>query len=61
MAFHFSFFLWTKLGLFLMLPLAFVFFSLVTHICFSLLENDLLPRQEFEAPAQASAHRISTS
>ena len=33
--FLFPFFLGTKLGLFLLFPLAFVFASLVTHICFS--------------------------
>ena len=31
----FPFFLGSKLGLFLLFPLAFVFTSLVTHICFS--------------------------
>jgi len=36
-----SFFLWIKLGLFLLFPFAFILFSLITHICFSLLENDL--------------------
>ena len=40
-SFQFSFFLWIKLGLFLMFPFAFIFFSLITHIYFSLLENDL--------------------
>ncbi len=38
--FYFSFFLWINVGLFLLFPFAFIFFSLVTHICFSLLEND---------------------
>ncbi len=37
--FLFSFFLWIKLGLFLMFLLTFVFFSLITHICFSLFES----------------------
>ena len=36
-----SFFLWIKLGLFLLFPSAFILFSLITHICFSLHENDL--------------------
>ena len=36
--FLFSFFLWIQLGLFLLFLLAFVFFSLVTHNCFSLFE-----------------------
>ena len=39
--FQFSFFLWTKLGLFLVFPFAFIPFSLITHICFSSLKNDL--------------------
>jgi len=39
--FQSSFFLWIKLGLFLLFPSAFILFSLITHICFSLLENDL--------------------
>ena len=38
--FHFSFFLWTKLSLFLLFPFAFVFTSLITHICFSVVENE---------------------
>ena len=40
-SFQSSFFLWIKLGLFLLFPFAFILFSLITHICFSLLENDL--------------------
>jgi len=39
--FQSSFFLWSKLGLFLLFPFAFILFSLITHICFYLLENDL--------------------
>ncbi len=39
--FQFSFFLCTKLGLFLVFPFAFIPFSLITHICFSSLKNDL--------------------
>ena len=39
--FRFSFVLWSKLSLFLLLSSAFIFFSLITHACFSLLENDL--------------------
>ena len=39
--FQFSFFLWTKLGLFLVFPFAFIPFSLITHIRFSSLKNDL--------------------
>ncbi len=38
--FQFSFCLWIKLSLFLLFPFAFVSFSLVTHIRFSLPEND---------------------
>ena len=37
--FQFSLFLWTKLGLFLLFPFAFIFTSLITHICFSWIEN----------------------
>ena len=37
--FLFSLFLWTTLGLLLLFPLAFVFFSLITHICFSLFKS----------------------
>ncbi len=29
------------LALFLLFPFAYILFSLITHICFSLLENDL--------------------
>ena len=36
--FHFSLFLRSKLGLFMLFSFAFIFFSLITHICFSLLE-----------------------
>ena len=39
--FQFSFFLWIKLGLFLLFPFAFVFFPLITHIRFSLFESEL--------------------
>ncbi len=39
--FRFSFFFWIKLGLFLLFPFAFVFFPLITHIYFSLFENEL--------------------
>ncbi len=38
--FQFPFFLWTKLGLLLFFPPAFIFASLITHICFSVIEND---------------------
>ena len=40
-SFQFPLFLWTKLGLFALFSFAFIFFSFITHICFSLLENDL--------------------
>ena len=45
--FQFSFFLCAELGLFLLFPFAFIFTSLVTHICFSVLENECSspPRQ----------------
>jgi len=39
-SFQFSFFLWTTLGLFLLFPSAFIFTSLITHICFSVIENE---------------------
>ena len=39
--FQSSFFLRIKHGLFLLFSFAFIFFSLIAHICFSLLENDL--------------------
>ena len=34
-SFQLPFFLWTKLGLFLVFPFAFVFFSFISHICSS--------------------------
>ena len=40
-SFQFPLFLWTKLGLFALFSFAFIFFSLITHICASLIENDL--------------------
>jgi hypothetical protein len=39
--FQFSFFLWIKVGLFLLVPFAFVFFPFITHICLSLFESEL--------------------
>ncbi len=39
-SFQFSFFLWTTLGFFLLFPFAFIFTSLITHICFSVIENE---------------------
>ena len=38
--FQSSFFLGTSLGLFLLFPFAFIFTSLITHICFSLIESE---------------------
>ena len=38
--FQLSFFLWTKLGLFLLFLFAFIFTSLITHICFPVIENE---------------------
>ena len=35
-----SFFLWSTLRLFLLFPSAFIFTSLITHICFSVIENE---------------------
>jgi len=40
-SFQFAFFLGSMLGRFLMFPLPFIFTSLVTHFCSSVLENDL--------------------
>lgn len=39
--FQLSFFLWIKLGLFLLFLFALIFFTLIAHICFSFLENVL--------------------
>ena len=55
--FQFSFFFSTKLGLFLLLPFAFIFFPLITHVCFSLLENDL--RRTVEANPRLRSHRLA--
>ncbi len=38
--FQFPLFLWSKLGLFLLFPFAFIFTSLITHICFSVIEKE---------------------
>ena len=38
--FQFSFFLWTKQGLFLLFLFAFIFTSFITHVCFSVKENE---------------------
>ena len=38
---QFSFFLWTKLCFFLLFFFAFVSFSFITHVCFSLFESEL--------------------
>ena len=38
-SFQFSFFLWTTLSLFLLFLSAFIFTSLITHVCFSVIEN----------------------
>ena len=38
--FQLSFFLGAKQGLFLLFPFAFIFTSLVTHVCFSVIENE---------------------
>ena len=39
-SFQLSFFLWSTLSLFLMFFFVFVFTSLITHICFSTIENE---------------------
>jgi len=39
-SFQLSFFLWTTLSLFLLFPFAFIFTSLVAHICSSVIENE---------------------
>jgi hypothetical protein len=52
-----SFFLWTTLSLFLMFLFAFIFLSLVAHVCISVIENEcsalrfLLFRQGTPRPA----------
>ena len=38
--FEFSLLLWSELGLFLLFPFAFIFTPLITHICFSMVENE---------------------
>ncbi len=38
--FQLSFFFWAKLGLFLLFSFAFIFASLITHICVSVIENE---------------------
>jgi hypothetical protein len=45
--FRFSFVLWIKPGLFLLLSSALISFSLITHVCFSLLGNDLWSRDAY--------------
>lgn len=40
-----SFFPWTKLGIFLLFPFAFIITSLITHICFSVIECSSQLRQ----------------
>ena len=39
-SFRLPFVLLTKAGLFLLFPFSFILLSLITHICFSFLEND---------------------
>ena len=39
-SFQLSFFLWTTLSLFLMFLFAFVFLSLIAHVCFFVIENE---------------------
>jgi len=39
-SFQSSFFLWTTLSLFLMFLFAFIFLSLIAHVCFSVIENE---------------------
>ena len=39
-SFQSSFFLWTTLSLFLLFFFAFIFTSLIAHICFSVIENE---------------------
>ena len=53
-SFLFSFFLWIKLGLFLLFPPAFVFFSLITHICFSLFESGFSPDGFSQSPTMVA-------
>ena len=39
--FQSPFILWAKLRLFLLFPFAFIFTSLIAHICFSMIENGM--------------------
>ncbi len=56
-SFQFSFFLWTKQGLFLFFPFAFIFFSFETHIYSSLLEYDL--RRTMTAKPRLRSYRLA--
>ena len=53
--FQLSFFLGAKQGLFLLFPFAFIFTSLVTHICFSVIENEC-SSQPHQTGLTSSAH-----
>jgi hypothetical protein len=50
-SFQFSFFFWSKPGLFLLFFFAFISFALITHICLTFTENDsyflLCPRRAY--------------
>ena len=53
--FQLSFFLGAKQGLFLLFLFAFIFTSLVTHICFSVIENECFS-QPHQTGLTSSAH-----
>ncbi len=57
--FQSSFFLWTKLGLFPLFLFAFILFSFITHISFSLLENGLLRTVALNVCGQAVSEFFS--
>ena len=48
-SFQFPSFLRSKLGLFLLFPFALIFTSLITHICFSLLEDHLFGQSQYSS------------
>lgn len=53
--FQLSLFLGAKQGLFLLFPFAFIFTSLITHICFSVIENEC-SSQPHQTGLTSSAH-----
>ena len=67
-SFQSSFFLWTTLSLFLLFFFAFIFTSLIAHICSSVIENEcsalrflLFKQGTLFAAARGLYHRFSAS